>query len=542
MRLPAPDAAAEAERLVRAGRLAEAVDYARKVLDEGVRHPLLLNLRSFWFEQQGRDFDAQKDLDLAARLAPRDALVLNAYGILLARLQKRREAIAAFSSAIEVAPDFAQAHFNLGCAFEAVGDLPRGESCFTRALELKPDYAAVLSEMAGLAYRRGDWSKVVDHARRALAIDPNQHSAALALAAVSITQGDHAPAEALLSELLSNATMSPGQRGLAMGVLADLRHAQLRFAEAFEAYTECNTLKYREYAPQFEQPGRESAHHYGLRLKSYFEALNASRWRRKSSTPYASGARKHVFLVGFPRSGTTLLENILAGHPQIVTLEERDTLEEAIRAFLNTDADFARLTEAGEAELDGHRETYWRNVRRNGANVDGKVFVDKHPLNTLKLPLVARLFPDAKVLFALRDPRDVVFSCFRHNFQMNPSMFEFLSLERCVRFYDLTMQLRERFRDMLGLDWLDVRHEDLVADIDARGHEICAFLGVAWRDDLAAFQESAKTRAIATPSSLQVIKGLNSEGLGRWRDYEPHMRRALQPLQRWVERFGYPAM
>ncbi len=526
-----PSAAAEAETLVRA---------ARKALESGAPHPLLLNLRASWLEQQGRDLEALRDLDLAVRLAPRDALVLNAYGILLARLQKRKEAIAAFSTAVEIVPEFAQAHFNLGCAFEAVGDLGQGERCFARALELKPDYAPVLSEMAGLAYRRGDWDKVTEYARRALSIDRNQHGAALALAATRVAQRDFTEAEVLLSELLSNTAMSAGQRGLAMGVLADLRHAQLRFAEAFEAYTESNALKRQEYAPQFEQPGRESAYHYGLRLRDYFERLDATQWRRSSAVSFARGARQHVFLVGFPRSGTTLLENILAGHPEITTLEERDTLEEAIRIFLNTDADFARLTAATEGELEAHRAIYWRNVRRHGADVDGKVFIDKHPLNTLKLPLIARLFPEAKVLFVLRDPRDVVFSCFRHNFQMNPSMFEFLSLEGCVRFYDLAMQLRERFRQTLGLVWLDVRHEALVADLETHGRRTCEFLGVAWRDELTSFAESARKRDIATPSSLQVIKGLNSEGVGRWRDYEPYLRHALPPLQRWVEKFGYP--
>ena len=101
------------------------------------------------------------------------------------------------------------------------------------------------------------------------------------------------------------------------------------------------------------------------------------------------------------------------------------------------------LLRADARELGVLRERYWREVREAGLEVAGKVFVDKHPLHSLKLPLIARLFPNAKILFAYRDPRDVVLSCFRRRFNMNPAMYQLLTLEGAAAFYDATMQLAD---------------------------------------------------------------------------------------------------
>ena len=149
----------------------------------------------------------------------------------------------------------------------------------------------------------------------------------------------------------------------------------------------------------------------------------------------------HVFLVGFPRSGTTLLEQILASHGDVDAMEERDCLTRAFDDFVMKDGGLDRLARMRGAELDPWRKAYWKYAADSGFSPERGVFIDKMPLNTVLLPVIAKLFPGAKILFALRDPRDVVLSCFRRRFGMSPQMYRFLTLEGAAAYYDQVMTL-----------------------------------------------------------------------------------------------------
>ena len=178
-------------------------------------------------------------------------------------------------------------------------------------------------------------------------------------------------------------------------------------------------------------------------------------------------------------------------------------------------------------------------MREHGIAVAGRVFIDKQPYHTLQLPLILRLFPAAKILFSVRDPRDVVLSCFRRRFLMSAPNFQFLTLEGTARFYDATMRLAQLYRAKLPLDLLQLRHEDLVSDFEGHVRATCKFLGLTWQDSMRDFAARARTQSITTPSSVQVMQGLNREGIGHWRHYRDQMAPVLPILQPWVERFGY---
>jgi hypothetical protein len=251
------------------------------------------------------------------------------------------------------------------------------------------------------------------------------------------------------------------------------------------------------------------------------------------------GAAGHVFLLGFPRSGTTLLEVILEGHPQVVSLEENELLIEGVHEFMRRPDDLDGLARAAPAQLDQLRKSYWRNVAAAGVDVAGKIFVDKYPLNSLKLPLIARLFPGAKVLFACRDPRDVVLSCFRHRFRMSAPLYELLSIEGAARYYDAVMGLVVRLSGVLSLDMCLVRHEDVVTEFAREMKRVCAFLNLEWAPAMGDFALRTKDRAVLTPSTAQLVRGLNTEGLGQWHRYRPHLESVLPLLEPWVKRFYY---
>ena len=274
-------------------------------------------------------------------------------------------------------------------------------------------------------------------------------------------------------------------------------------------------------------------------LNAYFARATADEWRRQSTTLPKAPTERHIFLVGFPRSGTTLLERVLSSSDEVASLEEKDTLSDAVREFMDKPGSLDRLRRASDWDLEPFRKQYWRRVEAFTGEVAGRALIDKLPLNTMKLPLIARLFPGARVLFALRDPRDVVLSCFRQRFRMNASMFEFLTLPRAARLYDGVMTLAEQLRVKLPLSVHTHRYEDLVTDFEAQTRAICDFMDIEWREEMRHFDANIGARSIATPSSTQVARGLYGDGVGQWRRYSEQLAPVMKILEPWVEQYGY---
>jgi len=190
--------------------------------------------------------------------------------------------------------------------------------------------------------------------------------------------------------------------------------------------------------------------------------------------------------------------------------------------------------------LQPWRDLYWKRVAQTETVLTKPVFLDKLPLNAVFLPLIARLFPKAKILLALRDPRDVVLSCFRRRFAMNAGMFEFTELENTAVYYDAVMTLVDLYRSKLTLDLAEARHESLVADFEAEASRLCAFLGLEFDDAMRAFAGRARRQNIDTPSSAQVARGLSDAGVAQWRRYGPQLEPVFPLLAPFVARFGYP--
>lgn len=258
-------------------------------------------------------------------------------------------------------------------------------------------------------------------------------------------------------------------------------------------------------------------------------------------TPIAAdGAAGLTFILGFPRSGTTLLGQILASDPGVALLEEKPLLAKAIADFMDAPDGLDRLSAQSDEDLEPYRADFWRLARGHGIAIDGKRVVEQTALNTVYLPLIGRLFPDAGIVFAIRDPRDVVLSCFRRQFAPSRFTLEFKTLESTARFYDATMNLAEACRGRLALNMLDIRNEDVIADFDAQTRRLSAFAGVTWSEAMREFERAAQDRQLGTRSAAQIRRGLTSEGVGVWRRYAAQMAPVLPLLAPWVARFGYP--
>ena len=517
-----------------------ASEIARAALAGGAVHPLLLNLRAFWHEKQGRDRDALSDLEYAHALAPDDATVLNALGLCLEKLGRSREARDAFDKAAAVAPDFAPAHVNAGRLSEALGKSDAAWTNYLRAMECGQN---THPNLASLAARRADWPKARIHADLALAINPGLISAEHVLAAVETAAGDHGAAAGRLSRLLQTDSLALSDRATTLSLLGDARDGAGQYAHAFAAYEAGNTALRQLHASRFANPSIENMREYVERLRRHFECLPAEGWSNAETNAPGNeeSPTQHVFIVGFARSGTTLLEEILACHPDIVTTQERDGLADAVRGLLATEAGLERLAVLKGGGLARYRRSYWRQIADFGISAGAGCLVDKQPYNTIGLPLIAKLFPRAKILFCVRDPRDVVLSCFRRRFAMNATNFQLLDLESAARFYDSVMRLADIYRTKFALDLREIRYETLVSGFEAETAGICAFIGLPWTGQMGNFAESATRRSVITPSGAQLARGLNARGVGHWRNYRAQLEPVLPLLLPWVDKFGYPA-
>ena len=520
-----------------AGDYEKASLLANTALALGQRHPVLYNARGLAYQQQGQFREALNEFTQARMLAPADPNIQNAIGVCLLNLNSPIEAIRAFDTTITIDPGNAQAHYRKGWTLEMLGERNQARKLFERTIELDPNHADALASLAAAIAVLGETEKAEELAKRALAVNPNQATAIVAMGIVDLEGKDFAAAEKRFRSVMDDPQLTVRARAVVHGLLADALDGLDRADEAFAAYRfEKNEMR-KLYAQSYAS---ERPRTLIDKITAFLEASSAESWTAPREDGGTNRPARHAFLLGFPRSGTTLLEQVLASHPEVRALEEQDFLAEMGQTYLTSENGLARLAAASAEELGALRDRYWQRVREHGVDVTGKTFVDKLPMHTIKLPLIAKLFPDARIIFAVRDPRDIMLSCYRRHFQMNPVMFEFLTLDGAAELYASTMRLGAAAREKLPLAFVEHRYEDMVSNFDKNAADICKFLGVEWSDSMREFHLAKTDLDVQSPSAAQIRRPLNPDSVDVWRRYAPHLAPIVPQLEPWIERFGYP--
>jgi hypothetical protein len=241
-----------------------------------------------------------------------------------------------------------------------------------------------------------------------------------------------------------------------------------------------------------------------------------------------------AFLGGHPRSGTTLLEQVLDAHPGVAALDEPP-------AFLDVlQPEFHKSKELSSARLNTLRRLYTQALLRELGRVGtGKLLVDKNPSPTARLPLWLRVFPELMVLIALRDPRDVVLSCYFQNIPLNAANVNFLRFDRLAKHYSDLMDIWLEVREWEGFAWLEVRYEDTVADLEKEGRRVTEFLGLSWHEDQGRFYERSRGKQFYSPTYQDVTRPVYHRSVARWRAYEKHLAPILPTLTPYCRKLGY---
>jgi tetratricopeptide (TPR) repeat protein len=512
-------AALQAQDFETAARLADAA------LANGEAHETLFRLAALHRQGSG-DLTGAADMLLnAVRLSPHDPAILTAAADALRQVGQLQHAVQLFDDALARDGAMVAAWYGRALALEAAGALEDARDSYQRVTELAPGTAPGFAGLSTTDAQLGDKDAARRFAAQAHTLAPDDPAACMALARCEMADGDNAAAVILLRQTALD------QVDL-LTLLGDALDGLGNFDDAFDAYAAANSRFVQGHGGSSVTPTTMLERLDDI--ERAVAALGPVHWPVAEPTAPRPAAG-HVFLLGYPRSGTTLVEQALASLPNVVTLEEAPTLDDA-QAYL-TGEGVTGLSRLTYSEIDALRAAYWRRVTDHGTDVAGKVFVDMDPSKSMGLPVIARLFPDAKIIIMRRDPRDVIWSCFRRAFVYSPMTLEFSSLDRAAQHYDGVMRLTRTCLTTFPVTPHLLVYEDLVRDFDATTRALCDFLGIAWSADMRDFGATARTRRVRTASASQVRQSL-FDGSGQWRNYAHKLRAVLPILEPWVDPFA----
>ena len=501
--------------------------------------------------------------------------------------------IADLKRAIALAPDSPPARLNLARAYRRLGDLQEAERLLREMAEQFPSDAMPLKDLYELLMetdREDDLLEALDRAierapddielllvraghlglqlkideaeqafRDVLKRDPSNDEAFVGIAVLY----EHSRPSAL-AELVSEAERSSVAPD-ALNLLRGFSERRLkRYAEAVQALS--------RVAPNFESLRRSELLGQMLeKLGDYdgafaaFERMNEVQaedpsqpvergaafradlcaqldktdqawidsWTRARPDPEA---RDPIFLVGFPRSGTTLLDTILMGHSDVVVLEEHPVLPRVERELGGFDA----IPGLNEDQLRKFQKRYFEIASEYAQIPEGALLIDKSPMLLNRAVTIHRLFPNARFILAMRHPAAVLLSCFISNFRLNSAMTSFLRLDTAAELYDLSFRTWENARALLPLDVQTIVYERLVEYPAQVVQPLVEWLGLSWSDKLLDHTTTAAERGlISTASYAQVTEPIYTGSVDRWRNYRKHLEPVLPVLEPWIEKFGY---
>lgn len=524
---------ARAEQALGRGDFAACIRLCDAVLTrDAINLPAHL-LRGVACGQTGQLERAMRDLGYVLERQPDNAQAALFLGQALRRAQRFEAALERLRSLAGIPEVRQRALFEAAICLDRLGRPDEAAGLYRDLLAEDPRQADAAANLAAVLEKTNQLEEAGNWAERALLLAPGNVRASLTQARVLRRQGALDRAVTLFEKLLDR-ELSPVNRVVTLNQLARALDRLGRHDEAFARFREANELQ-RASDPE---AGVDDYGSYGLEwveyLRQWLRDHPAATW-----TPTPEDDRDPpVFLLGFPRSGTTLLDQALAAHPRIQVIEERELLLEVRRKFISAER-FDRLHQMPAEEIAEWRRLYRIARAAAHSNPDAQLIVDKLPLNSVYVQLIHRLFPEARIIFALRDPRDVCLSCYFQTFQLVGAMPYFLELDTTTRYYDRVMALFTEAMDALPLTLHTVRYEDVIDDLEGQLRAALEFLGLPWDDQVLDYRRQLPGKAINTPSYQQVSEPLYTHARGRWRNYAEPLRPYMERLQPWLQRFGY---
>jgi len=416
----------------------------------------------------------------------------------------------------------------------------RAIECFERVIRLTKAIPDAYLELAVLYERRHRVEEAFNLVEQCLRGAPDYVEAELFKARLLRRLRDPNSAEALFRRLARDEHAQPELRAQAWAEIAQSHDRHEDYDAAFNAMTRSKELLLAREGNALQHAENVMDH-----LRLLVDSLPPGHFQRWQLQAQLLPPANVAVLAGFPRSGTTLLEQVLDSHSMIVSSDEREAfardLFPAMWLTPSTPSPTAAALDAAPPErLRLLRERYLAYMEAAlDEPIGTRLHLDKNPTLTVVLPGFLRLFPEARCLIALRDPRDVVVSCFMQYLPLNANSVYFLTLERAAKRYANDLGLWRKLREKMASPWLEVRYEDTVQKLEHEAQRTLAFLGLAWEPGVLAYRERLKAKAVSSPTYEAVNQPLYTRAIGRWKHYEKHLVNALPHLESIIEALGY---
>ena len=495
----------------RAGQFDAAVSVYRELLGKYAHDARISGLLGLTLLQLGENKEALRVLEPAIASGDQDAGLYNSFALALSSLARFREAAVAARRAASLKPDVAELQVNLGNVLRKSGDVQSAKFAYQKAIELKPDFASAHLGVGSVHASLGDRKAAARNYRRALELKPGYAKAFYQLALTA----------KVAEEVIDAATIEGFKRRLETGQVsvddAILTHNALGFLADragdydtafghFEAFNKLAEAKRRKQGKAFEPDAHDR---FVDDIIAVFEKGFVKRWFDASSI-----SRRPLFVLGMPRSGTTLVEQILGAHSSVATGGELQFLPQLVETITNYPDGLLNMSST-DLLLLGSEYSNWLS------DLDGQAdhVTDKLPLNFLHIGLIAVLFPQAKIVHCRRDPLDTCLSVYFQNF---PTGITFSNdMNSVIRYYMAYERLMAHWRDVLPSPMIEIDYEALVSDPEPSIRGLIQSADLRWEDRCLDFANI--DRAVHTASQLQVREPVSTSAIGRWKNYEKHL-------------------
>lgn len=377
--------------------------------------------------------------------------------------------------------------------------------------------------------------------RKALRLAPDSATLAIFLSSLEIADGLNEDAKRRLEKVLQKSGLTPEERFRAHKELARLLDKLGTYEQVFK-----HLHLSGELSPQLPEVARQDLHLVPQMLVSHQTGFDRELLGRWANAEFPENLPAPVFLLGFMRTGTTLTQEVLGAHPSIFVADETDLVAAAVQELArlsnhqgSTAEQLRKLDWAGVLHL---RHFYWDRAKAHfGDKIGTRLLLDKTTMNSIDVGFINCIFPDAKMVFLLRDPRDVCLSCFMQTMIPTPSTVHLLTWQNTAQFYAQVMSWWLTIKPKLTLDFIEFRYEDAVFQFEPAFRQVFQLLGLAWDPAVAEFHKNIAGKHIASPSINQVAQPIYASSVGRWRHYSAEYTAISETLRPFIQAFGYAA-
>jgi Flp pilus assembly protein TadD len=427
-------------------------------------------------------------------------------------------------------PESAGLLMRLADEYQSIGLHAKACDLLVSAASLEPRNLELRLKLASFLARTGG----IDQARAAvgqcLELDPLHEQARFLAAHLDRREGRFADAERQLRSLLAPPAGDLAVRYSCHAELAWLLDRMERFDEAMDVLAEGKRLARLAFHQEAERKAFYERHEMEVRQAKALPNDILDTWAGVFPARARTAPVPLAFLSGSARSGTTLLERILDAHPAVAACDESPAFK-TVQAGIDVGAPVIPAP-----RLNLLRQRYVKNLMMTlGPSAAGAVLLDKNPSRTVWLPAFLRVFPELRVLIALRDPRDIMISLFFQDHVMT----NYLTLAQLAEHYCRVMGVWLAVREWKGLAWMETRYEDTVADLQKEGSRVTQFLGLSWHENQTRFYEKNREKPVMSTNYTDVTQPVYTRSVGRWRAYEKHLAPVLPALEPYCKMFGY---